>query len=91
MPYQIFIERRAEKTLARLPGKDRTRIAVLIDALSEEPRPPGCQPVKSAPKGTYPIRVGNYRVIYTVLDDERQVVVARVAKRDERTYRGLGG
>jgi mRNA-degrading endonuclease RelE of RelBE toxin-antitoxin system len=65
------------------------RIAVTIDALSEEPRPAGCQPVKSAPKGAYRIRVGNYRAIYTVLDDEQQIIVARVAKRDERTYQGL--
>jgi mRNA-degrading endonuclease RelE of RelBE toxin-antitoxin system len=35
------------------------------------------------------LRAGDYRVIYLVLDDEQVVVVARVARRNESTYRGL--
>ena len=46
--------------------------------------------MKAVGKDTYRVRVDNYRVIYVVLDDERQVIVARVAKRDEQTYQGLG-
>jgi len=75
--------------MARLPRKDRARILAVLKALAEEPRPSGCVPVKTAEPGTYRVRVGAYRVIYTVLDDERVVVVARVARRRESTYRGL--
>jgi mRNA-degrading endonuclease RelE of RelBE toxin-antitoxin system len=39
--------------------------------------------------GMVRLRVGDYRVIYLVLDDERVVIVARVARRNEGTYRGL--
>ena len=60
-----------------------------IDALADDPRPPGGEPVKAATRGTYRVRVGDYRVIYTVLDDEQVVVVARVARRGEHTYKGL--
>jgi mRNA interferase RelE/StbE len=60
-----------------------------ILALAEDPRPAGCKPVKDAPPGTYRVRVGAYRVIYTGLDAEGAIVVARVRKRDESTYRGL--
>ena len=42
-----------------------------------------------AEKGTYRVRVGNYRVIYVVLDNEGVVIIARVARRSESTYRGL--
>jgi len=87
--YQIYMERRAEKALANLPQKDQLRVLVVIDALSENPRPQGCVPVKAAPKGTYRVRVGDYRVVYLVLDGERQVIVAKVARRDERTYRDI--
>jgi mRNA-degrading endonuclease RelE of RelBE toxin-antitoxin system len=46
--------------------------------------------VRAAPKGTYRIRVGDYRVIYLVLDDQQVIVVARVARRSETTYRKPG-
>ena len=31
--------------------------------------------------------MGNYRVIYQVLDDEHLVLIGRVMRRSERTYR----
>ncbi len=37
----------------------------------------------------YRLRQGNYRIIYAVFDRDRVVVVLRVAKRDESTYRDL--
>jgi mRNA interferase RelE/StbE len=87
--HQIEVSRRAQKAMARLPRKDQARIIVALQKLSEDPRPQGCRPVKDAPKGTYRVRVGSYRVIYPVVDADQVIVVARVAKRDESTYRGL--
>jgi mRNA interferase RelE/StbE len=76
--------------MARLPRQDQARILAAIKALAGDPRPVGCSPVKTAERGTYRVRVGDYRVIYVVLDDEQVIVVARVARRSEGTYRGLG-
>lgn len=89
MAHRIEFSSRSRKALAGLPRRDQARVLVAIQALGQEPRPAGCKPVKAAPKGTYRIRVGDYRVVYTVLDDELVVVVARVARRDESTYEGL--
>ena len=61
-----------------------------IDALAEDPRPAGCVPIRAAPKETYRIRVGGFRVIYVVLDDAEVIIVARVASRSETTYRKPG-
>lgn len=88
MAYRIVVERRAQRALTRLPRQDQARVAAKIDALAEDPRPAGCTPVKTAEKGTYRVRVGNCRVIYVVLDDEQVVIVARVTRRSESTYRG---
>lgn len=88
MTYRLEIERRAQKALARLPWRDQARIVAAIEALAEDPRPVGCLPVGAAPKGTYRIRAGDYQVIYVALDNERVIIVARVAKRSESTYRG---
>lgn len=87
--WTIVIDRQPQREMRRLPSDLRQRIDGAILALAEDPRPVDCKPVKDAPQGTYRVRVGAYRVIYTVLDSEQVIVVARVRKRDESTYRGL--
>jgi mRNA interferase RelE/StbE len=87
--YQIRIGRRVRKEMARLPRQDQARILAAIKALAGDPRPAGCRPVKGAGQGTYRVRVGDYRVIYAVCEDEQVIIVARVARRNESTYRGL--
>jgi mRNA interferase RelE/StbE len=72
--------------MARLPRRDQFRILDALAAIAQDPRPPGCRAVKHAPRGTYRVRVGDFRIIYTVLDQDEVIVVAR---RDESTYRGL--
>lgn len=90
MAYQIEASRRIQKSLSRLPKQDQARILVALKRLADDPRPAGCRPVQHAPPGAYRIRVGGYRIIYTVLDEDRVIVFARVAQRSESTYRGLG-
>ena len=87
--WTIVIDRQPQKEMRRLPSDLRQRIDRAILALTEDPWPAGCKSVKDAPRGTYGVRVGAYRVIYTVLNAEGVIVVARVRKRDESTYRGL--
>ena len=89
MSYQIEIGKRVRKGMARLPRQDQAKILATIKALAEEPRPAGCRPIKGVEKGTYRVRVGGYRVIYVVLDEEQVVIVARVARQSEGTYQRL--
>lgn len=89
MAYRAEIDRAVQKTLARFPRRDQARVLVTIKDLATEPRPAGCEPVKSAAAHTYRVRVGDYRVVYTILDEEQIIVVARVVKRSESTYRDL--
>jgi mRNA interferase RelE/StbE len=87
--YRIEIERRAQKELSHLPKAAQDRLVAAIGALAETPRPRGSKPVQAAPKGTYRIRVGDYRVIYVVVDDNEVIIIARIARRNESTYRDL--
>lgn len=97
MTYQVEIERRAFKELHLYPSRrgqkiarqDQPRILQAIDVLADDPRPHGCRTVRAATKGTYRIRVGSYRVIYVILDEERVVIIVRVARRSEDTYKDL--
>ncbi len=89
MPYEVRISRRVRQEMARVPPGDQNRILAKLGTLAENPRPSGCVPVKAAGPGVYRVRVGSYRVIYTVRDDQQHVIVARVARRSGSTYRGL--
>jgi mRNA interferase RelE/StbE len=59
----------------------RDRINAAIDRLSTDPRPEGA--VKLAGRNDFRIRVGDYRIVYAVDDDERLVIIARIAHRRE--------
>ena len=89
MSYRVEVERRALKELARLPWSDQERIEAAIDDLANDSRPHACQPVKAADPGTYRVRVGKYRIVYTILDAEQVTTVARVVRRREGTYKRL--
>jgi len=79
--YEIRIKRSAEKEIRALEKKPRRRVVRAIRALADDPRPPGCE--KLTAEQAYRIRVGRYRVVYTIEDQVLVVVVVRVAHRRE--------
>lgn len=87
MPYQIQIKPQAEKALARIPNPHRRRIATAIDGLARVPRPAGCVKLTGA-DDAYRIRVGDYRIVYQIVDRVLTVYVIRVAHRKD-VYRRL--
>lgn len=78
--YEVLISRRAVRALASLPRSEQQRVRAAIDLLAENPRPPGCRPLKGEP-GVYRVRVGDYRILYEVFDQRLVVHVVRVAHR----------
>jgi len=63
---------------------DRTRIVAAIDRLAETPHLGAA--LKGDLRGLRRLRVGDYRVVYEVRDEELVVLVVRVAHRRD-TYR----
>jgi mRNA interferase RelE/StbE len=84
--YQVLLRRRAEKQLDRVAYADHPCIVEAMLALEDDPRPQGCRKLFD---DIYRIRVGNYRVIYKVDDKHKEVVVGKVARRREDTYRAI--
>ena len=80
--YEIYIERRAERDLKRLPVEEFGRIIRAVRALAAEPRPAGCRKIEGS-KSDWRIRIGDYRVVYEIGDSERAVRVMRVRHRSE--------
>ena len=80
MRYRIAIEPAAERELAKLPPAARQDVADAISALADDPRPPGVKKLTGS-KSSYRIRIGDYRVLYTIADRVLLIVVVKVANR----------
>lgn len=79
MSYEVFTTGKVEKAIARLPEDTYQRMNDAIDALADDPRPPSHE--KLSGREGYRIRVGDYRALYQIDDEERRVDVVRVAHR----------
>jgi len=77
--YSLFIKRSAAKELEALPLKDRRRILPRMRALGAEPRPQGVEKLSGAEK--YRVRQGDYRILYTIDDSARSVVIVKIGHR----------
>ncbi|MBI2810113.1 MAG: type II toxin-antitoxin system RelE/ParE family toxin [Candidatus Melainabacteria bacterium] len=84
MKYQVKIVESAEKSLSKVPKKDREVIVEKIESLGSDPRPLGYIKLKGASKNIlYRIRHGDYRIVYTVKDDVLIVLVLEIGNRKE--------
>ena len=75
----------AQRQLRRLPPGDAARLRAPILALAISPRPSGA--VTLAGTECWRVRVGDLRIVYLVDDPAGVVVVVKVARRSESTYR----
>ena len=80
--YELILKPSAEKELDRLAANVRVRIVAAFDGLRENPRPTGCQKLQGA-DNLWRIRVGQYRVVYSIEDEELTVLIVRVAHRKD--------
>ena len=66
--YKLFFKKSVQKDFDAISKKDLKRILNRIEALTENPRPPGCQKLTGQEK--YRLRPGRYRIVYSIKDDE---------------------
>ncbi len=77
--YKIYFKKSVEKDFQVIPKKDLKRILERIEALAEDPRPPGCE--KLSGQQRYRQRQGRYRILYSIQDDELTVWVVKISHR----------
>ena len=82
MTYSIEVLPAAERDLRKVLPQMRARIRGSVLKLAVDPRPPGARALKDRP-GFLRVRIGDYRVIYTIKDDVLTVGVVRVGHRRE--------
>ena len=79
MSYTLNFSKRAFKELAKINEPFYSSIKVSIISLTENPRPQGFRKLKG--RDGYRIRVGDYRIIYEIIDLELVVDIIDLGHR----------
>ncbi len=80
--YQITFARSAHKELERLSSQEISRIFPKIEELARVPRPEGCRKLVGE-IDLWRIRVGDFRVIYSIIDKDRIIDIIAVRHRSD--------
>lgn len=79
MTYEVEVRPAALKALRKVESRDRVRIQAAIELLAEDPRPPNSKALRG--RAGFRVRVGDYRIIYTVDDGVMVIVVVTLGHR----------
>ncbi|MDQ3715086.1 MAG: type II toxin-antitoxin system RelE/ParE family toxin [Actinomycetota bacterium] len=77
--YRIELRPAAVRALRKLDPPIRQRLQGAIALLAQDPRPPAARSLHGRPG--LRVRVGDYRIMYTVVDDVLLVVVVTLGHR----------
>ncbi|MDZ7961631.1 MAG: type II toxin-antitoxin system RelE/ParE family toxin [Aulosira sp. DedQUE10] len=80
--YIVSFRRSAQKELEPLPKEIISQVLPKIEELVVEPRPDGCKKLKGH-ENYWRVRVGDYRVMYSVDDDSRNVEIINIRHRSQ--------
>jgi mRNA interferase RelE/StbE len=83
--YAITFARSARKELESLPASVIDRVWPRIESLSQMPRPNGCRKL-SGERNLWRLRVGDYRIVYSV-DEQRRIVDINAVRHRRDAYR----
>ncbi len=83
--YTITFAQSARKELEHLSASAINRIFPKIEALAQTPRPPGCRKIQGL-ENLWRIRIGDYRVIYQIFDEDQVIDIIAVRHRS-KAYR----
>ncbi|HVQ44873.1 MAG TPA: type II toxin-antitoxin system RelE/ParE family toxin [Candidatus Saccharimonadia bacterium] len=81
MLYSVTFRASAARELRKLPISVRKQVSELIDSLTHDPRPHGVK--KMTGVDAWRIRIGDYRVVYSVMDQQLVVEIIKIGNRRE--------
>ena len=81
MTYTIVFDKEIGKVLKKIPKHDQTRIIEKIKTLALNPRPNKVVALQGNLAGYHRFRIGDYRVIYEIIDKKRIILIVKIAQR----------
>ncbi len=79
MTYTVVIEKQVQKQLSKITSPDYYKVVAALKDLAFNPRPHGYKKLKGRPG--YRIRVGDYRIIYSIKDNILSVFILAIGNR----------
>ncbi|MEQ1848721.1 MAG: type II toxin-antitoxin system RelE/ParE family toxin [Nitrospira sp.] len=79
--YSLLFKKSAERDLRKIPKADLQRIIQRIKELAAIPRPSNSE--KLAGQDSYRIRQGDYRIVYTIDDNQKLIEIIKIGHRRE--------
>jgi mRNA interferase RelE/StbE len=83
--WRVDLAPAAQRQLRKLPSDATARLRGPVLALARDPRPSGAASLEGSP--FWRLRVGDLRIVYGIDEAEHTIVILRVARRSESTYR----
>ncbi len=80
--YRIEVSATAEKQIRRLNRENQVRVLRAIQSLASEPQPPGSRKLRGY-EDIYRIRIGTFRVLYSVEKGRLLIIVLKVGHRKD--------
>ena len=81
MSYRPRYSEEVRQALRSLPGFCRQQVRRVLEALPGNPHPPGSRPLREGIPNGYRIRLGRWRIIYQVDDDEQTIYVLAIRRK----------
>lgn len=79
--FRVIFNASAEKEFSKLEKTAQARVLKAIAKLEDDPRPSNCKKLKGSPN--WRIRVGDFRVVYEIVDDTVQINIVKIGHRKE--------
>lgn len=84
MNYEVRFHKDALKNIQKLDKKTRNRILDQIDRLAVNPKHPELDIKKmQGIENHYRLRIGTYRVVYTIVNDQLIIVIIKIGSRGD--------
>lgn len=83
MAFQIRLVKGLSKSLEKVNSQDRKRLNDAVAALSENQHPNGATKLKGTKQQVYRLRVGDYRVLYSIYFVNQIVIILDIGHRSE--------
>ncbi len=81
--YRLEFQKQPRKILQKIPKSEAQRIIAKLKLLANDPYAQNNNVAKLKDQPGYPLRVRDWRVIYTIFDDEIFILVVRIAPRGD--------
>ncbi len=82
MAYEVILKPSAKRALDNLPTKGKVRVIEELERLAQNPRRHGVIKLE-AETDLYRVRVGSYRAVFTIEDEQLVVLVLKIGHRRE--------